>query len=416
MPLSDLIHQVPRLLELMPSECLAALIATSTTLRSQIHNYVTSITISDPTHASNLISCSWPRLVKWTLADQESHGMQPICVTCDMTVAAASVLAKASMLRSWQLQLHCTQLSAADVAEIAKGDWPFLVGLYIGCVKMTRALVQELVAANWPALTSLSSLEMPVDMGILSLFSQARWPQLAFLNLINVRLPSIQEGQAQIQRLSDFSKTLSEVVDPEQISSSSSATLDWSSIITLHLTYQQIDTQMVTKLLHTGVNRVEVLVINCVQLDAAVILQLTKSLCPRLRALVLCHNRLGSVAISYLAQGKWPLLKLLNLTGNELEDTALDELIKGKWPLLKDLKLTVRSWIGKVVTQWLGLSSASVQEALRQPEQDLQVEVSFSASNADMNPPLQPIRHVYPCLATLTLSPPRPWPAFGNNL
>ncbi len=408
MPLSDLIHQVPRLLELMPSECLAALIATSTTLRNQIHNY----------HASDLISCSWPRLVKWTLADQERHGMQTMCVTCDTTVAAASVLAKASMLSRWQLQLHCTQLSAADVAEVAKGDWPFLVGLYIGCVKMTRALVQELVAANWPALTSLSSLEMPVDMGILSLFSQARWPQLAFLNLINVRLPSIQEGQAQIQRLSDFSKTLSEVVDPEQTSSSSSATsatLDWSSIITLHLTYQQIDTQMMTKLLHTGVNRVEVLVINCVQLDAAVILQLTKSECPRLRALVLCHNRLGSVAISYLAQGKWPLLKLLNLTGNELEDTALDELIKGEWPLLMDLKLTVRSSFGKVFTQWLGLSSASVQEALRQPEQDLQVEVSFSASNADMNPPLQPIRHVYPCLATLTLYPPRPWPAFSTT-
>ena len=273
--------------------------------------------------------------------------------------------------------------------------------------------MQELVAANWPALTSLSCLEMLVDMGILSLFSQARWPRLAFLNLINVRLPSIQEGEAQIQHLSDFSKTLSQVVDPEPISSSSSATFDWSSIITLHLIYQQIDTQMVTKLLHTGVNRDEILVINCVQLDAAVILQLTQSECPRLRALVLCHSRLGSVAISYLAQGKWPLLKL---TGNELEDTALDELIKGEWPLLMDMKLTVRSSFGKVFTQWLGLSSASVQEALRQPEQDLQVEVSFSASNADMNPPLQPIRHVYPSLATLTLYPPRPWPAFGNNL
>ena len=61
------------------------------------------------------------------------------------------------------------------------------------------------------------------------------------------------------------------------------------------------------------------------------------------------------------------------------------------------------------ITKWLGLSSDSVQEALRQPEQDLQVrelEVKFSASNDDMLPPLQHIRHVYPCLATVTLSPP----------
>ena len=122
MPLSDLIHQVPRLLELMPSECLAALIATNTTHRSQVHSYVTSITLSDTAHASLLISCSWPRLVKWTLADQDSHRLQTIRVTFDMTVAAASVLAKASVLSMWHLQLEGTQLSAAVAAEIAKGD------------------------------------------------------------------------------------------------------------------------------------------------------------------------------------------------------------------------------------------------------------------------------------------------------
>jgi len=174
MPLSDLIHQVPRLLELMPSECLAALIATSTTHRSQIHNYVTSTTISDPTHASDLISCSWPRLVKWTLADQDSHRIQTIRVTCDMTVAAASVLAKASMLSRWQLQLRGIELNAASAAEIAKGDWPSLVGLYLWRAKLTRAVVQELLAASWPTLTVLSSVEMPMDLGVLSLLSQAR--------------------------------------------------------------------------------------------------------------------------------------------------------------------------------------------------------------------------------------------------
>jgi hypothetical protein len=408
MPLSDLIHQVPRLLELMPSECLAALIATSKTHRSQIHKYVTCITLSDPTHASQLVSCSWPRLVKWTSVDQDSPRIETIRVTCDMTVAAASVLAKASMLSTWHLRLEGIQLSAAVAAEIAKGDWPTLDGLYLWHAGLTRAVVQELVAANWPALTCLGTLNMPVGMGILSLVSHARWPKLAYMSLLDTRRLSNQQLK-ELETLLLFA--LNQVV---QVSSSSSATFDWSSIISLILTYQQVDAHMVTKLLHTGVNRVETIVLFCVQLDAAVILQLTKSECPRLQKLALSYNGLGSAAVSYLAQGKWPLLKRLKLKGNELKDTTLDELFKGEWPLLEELELTVRSLNGKAITKWLGLSSDKVQEALRQPEQDLQVnelKVKFSGSNADMQPPLQHIRHVYPCLATVTLCPPRPSPA-----
>ncbi len=204
---------------------------------------------------------------------------------------------------------------------------------------------------------------------------------------------------------------MSEVVFSEQTSSSSSATFDWSSIIALNLAYQQVDTQLVTKLLHTGVNQIEHLVLDYIQLDAEVILQLTKSECPRLQALLLSFTGLGSAAVSYLAQGKWPLLNELCLEGSELEDTALDDLITGEWPLLEKLNLTVRSLHGKAITKWLGLSSDSVQQALRQPQQDLQVselEVKFSASNADKQAPLQHIRHVYPCLASVTLCPPKP--------
>ncbi len=414
MPLSDLIHQVPRLLELMPSECLAALLATSRTHRSQIHNYVTSITISDPTHASDLISSTWPRLMKWTLADQDSYRIL-IRVTCDMTVAAASVLAKASMLSDWQLQFEGIQLSAAAAAETAKGDWPTLRGLHFGCCKLTRAVVQELVAGNWPTLTCLSAIQTPVDIGLISLLSQARWPKLAFMSLRNLRLPMTQEGkEVENQFYSTAPDAKSKVVleaDPQQTSASSSATSDWSSIAVVNLSYQQVDPQMVTKLLHTGVKQLRVLMLHCAQLDAAVILQLTQSECPRLQTLILSRNELGSVAMSYLAQGKWPLLEKLNLQGNDLEDAALDDLFKGEWQLLDELKLTVRSLHDKAITKWLGLSSDDVREALRQPQQDVQVnelKIKFGGSNADMQLPLQHIEHLYPRLATVTLYPPRP--------
>jgi hypothetical protein len=57
-------------------------------------------------------------------------------------------------------------------------------------------------------------------------------------------------------------------------------TPEWFPLIALNLTFQQVDTQIMTKLLHTGVNWLQILVSNCMQLDAAVVLQLTKSQCP----------------------------------------------------------------------------------------------------------------------------------------
>ena len=185
-----------------------------------------------------------------------------------------------------------------------------------------------------------------------------------------------------------MSGTLREMVlrsDPGRITASSSTTLDWASLIGLTLTCQQIDTQMLPKILHTGVNQVEKIVFLCVQLDAALMLQLTQSECPRLQYLILSHSALGSAAMSCLAQGKWPMLKLLDLEGNVLEDEAPDKLITGDWPLLHTLRLTVRSLHDRAVKQWLGLSSDSVQEVLRHPEQDLQVRelvVKFSGSSA----------------------------------
>ncbi len=159
MSLSDLIYQVPRLLELMPSECLAALIATSTAHRRQVHDCVTSIILSNSTHASHLISCRWPRLVKWTRT-------ATCCKIYMSRVTAASVLAKVSMLRKWRLELDYLQLSAAVAAEIAKGDWPSLVALYFWHAKLTRAVLQELVAANWPALNFMSSADGLYPFGL----------------------------------------------------------------------------------------------------------------------------------------------------------------------------------------------------------------------------------------------------------
>ena len=193
-----------------------------------------------------------------------------------------------------------------------------LKSLQLFAVTGQKQFVQELVAANWPALTLLSFVDVPVDMDLLSLLSQARWPTLAFLNLFKVRLRSREGKEQQMQHLSAVSNAFSRMVsqaDSTQNSSRSSALLDWASIILLNLTCQQIDTQMISKLLQSPVNQIQLHVFSCTQLDAAVILQLTKSERPRVRSVTM-YNDLGNEAVSYLTQGKWPLLNVLDRHGS----------------------------------------------------------------------------------------------------
>ena len=72
---------------------------------------------------------------------------------------------------------------------------------------------------------------------------------------------------------------------------------------------------MISKLLQSPVNQIQLHVFSCTQLDAAVILQLTKSERPRVRSVTM-YNDLGNEAVSYLTQGKWPLLNVLDRHGS----------------------------------------------------------------------------------------------------
>ena len=59
-----MMHEVPHLLDVLPSEFLAVLLAVSTTHRRQVHDYVRSIKIylSDADDVDTMICSQWPRL------------------------------------------------------------------------------------------------------------------------------------------------------------------------------------------------------------------------------------------------------------------------------------------------------------------------------------------------------------------
>ena len=60
--LSDLMHEVPRLLELVPKDSLAALIATNRAHRSLIHDFATRITLPYESPVDQLLTGGWPSL------------------------------------------------------------------------------------------------------------------------------------------------------------------------------------------------------------------------------------------------------------------------------------------------------------------------------------------------------------------
>ena len=181
--LSDLIRQIPSLLDVMPSESFASLAATSREHRSQIHSAVMTISIADSTYASAVINGQWPRLKSWTSTHKDQNGCTTIQLSCDMTAAAASVLAKANMPQQWYLHLTCEHLAASVIGEMVKGQWPTLQCLTFGRAKLTAAAIQEPAAGKWPSLKCLMSQGMAEDADAISVFASAEMPELKVLHL-----------------------------------------------------------------------------------------------------------------------------------------------------------------------------------------------------------------------------------------
>ncbi len=66
--LSDLIDQVPQLLEYLPSDSLALVLGTSSALRQRIHNYATKIvSCTSDQDIAVLAKCPWPQVTHLSL-------------------------------------------------------------------------------------------------------------------------------------------------------------------------------------------------------------------------------------------------------------------------------------------------------------------------------------------------------------
>ena len=156
--LADLIHAVPQLLEVMLPDTLAALLATNTVHRKQVHDFVTCITVTD-LYVNALIAGSWPRLTKWKLNPVQS--------------ASEAVD---------RLIMEPFGLDAATTALFIKGELQELQGLNV-FGRPCKQIIPEIVKANWPHLQSLSLSDAGMDVSDMQNLLAGTWPQLKILDL-----------------------------------------------------------------------------------------------------------------------------------------------------------------------------------------------------------------------------------------
>lgn len=94
------------LLELMPSESLAALLAVSRQHRRQVHEHVRYITVPDQEHIQTLVRGTWPRLVVWHVGGLRGCIGPWRCSLPNASDAAVLLLAKGHWLVSQQVILE----------------------------------------------------------------------------------------------------------------------------------------------------------------------------------------------------------------------------------------------------------------------------------------------------------------------
>lgn len=180
--LFDILHEVPMLLELLPSKSLAALLAVSRQQRTQIYEHVRHITVPDQEHIQTLVRGAWLRLVVWHVGGlMGCIGVWRYSLP-NASDAAVSLLAK-GFRRSelGELQLDRGSISAAGIAQLHHAFALRSCSLY--SVGLSSAALQAFCALAWSQLRWLDLSGNKMDSAAISHLGDAFWPHLKELDL-----------------------------------------------------------------------------------------------------------------------------------------------------------------------------------------------------------------------------------------
>ncbi|KAL0047457.1 hypothetical protein WJX82_003851 [Trebouxia sp. C0006] len=194
--LLDIIHQAPRLLEMLPQDSLKALSATSRTLRAAVHDMTTVLTIEHEADIACLLKGHWPHLGLVIMRTQE-YGyssfflLQPLqhpqLMGHDKNRFYAQPLRHLlgkdwSGLRRLDLtQVKSSSMGLAVVAQLSQGDWPLLTSLDLSDNKLGADSMLEVIKGKFPALESLDVSSNKLDVEAMRQLVKGDWPTLMYL-------------------------------------------------------------------------------------------------------------------------------------------------------------------------------------------------------------------------------------------
>ncbi len=274
--LSDLLHEVPRLWDFMPSRYLNVLLGVNKEIRRQAQGMVTCIRTTGamrPEQVHHLTKGGWSQLRCLDL----SNSIMKDAAAAQLSNGTWPLLQSLTLARGWTFDLlpSCSE----NVFRQFKDKWPLLESLTVASHKMDIAQATALTEIDWPLLQTLCM--NPFEDAIPALM-KGNWPELKDLSIGNGL------GDRGLGYLSN---------------------LPWSTLQRLQLKLCQVTPSGIYSLIQAQL--------------------------PKLQELSVLWHTEGDDCFAMLAQAKWPLLSKLELKGVDASHEGIRQLVTGQWPMLQ---------------------------------------------------------------------------------
>lgn len=362
--LIDVLHQAPRLLELVSPNGKRSLLAVCVSTRRLVLAFASCVSLQEDDTLQHLLDTP----VGPCLHRLELHGIK-------LTATAVPELTStpwSGLLKS--LTLSNCGLNSSAISKLAAKNWPMLEHLSFSKNKLGKAAIKAMAGSKWPHLAYLDLSSNKLNASAITALTQLGWSRLAGLQLDNN--PDLDSNA--IRRLASgswpFLKHLTisgafALKDFVRLAASA-----WPCLESLYLDCDycppqtisfagfgrnlqslQIQTHYPSQLASFGMPAVLGLtqadwpnlrvldLSSCNHLRSSGFLQLSFGQWPFLSELDVSHSQLSGEDFTpevYFALGDWPQLTHLCLSHNGMNDECAAELTIADWPKLHTLDLS----------------------------------------------------------------------------
>ncbi|KAL3135728.1 hypothetical protein ABBQ38_006196 [Trebouxia sp. C0009 RCD-2024] len=339
---TDVLHQVPRLLELVAPNDKKTLLAVCASIRQLVHPFASYVSLQEDDTLQHLLdTAAGPRLQVLEL-----HNVR-LTLTAILELTSAPW---AALLTG--LTLSNCGLNSSIISKLAAGDWPVLKHLSFSNNKLSTTGIKAMAGGNWPRLEHLDLSSNKLNAEAITHLTRLGWSRLSGLELHDN--PDM-DAKALRRLASGPWPLLKGLGISGQFSLSylvTEAAFAWPLLDSVYLACdgppQAVDFAGVWQNMRNMQIKTQ-----CPSwmpsFSMPVMLELIEADWRYLQSLDLSYSHLGSEGLSQLFLGKWPLLSQLDvshlrLARADFRPSNYKGLACGTWPQLTHLCLS-HNWM-----------------------------------------------------------------------